>query len=183
MAMTVEEFFAVEDWEEGWKYELVHGVLIVNPPPGAGERRPNEALAYWLTTYQETHPQGGAMDDTVGEHDLVTSGGVRRADRVVWAGLGRLPNYRADTPAIVVEFTSNRSRDRHRDFVEKRQEYREVGVREYWVIDRFRRAMSVFRGEEEIVVAESDIYTTPLLPGFELPLARLLEIADRFAND
>jgi Uma2 family endonuclease len=183
MAMTVEEFFAVEDWEEGWRYELVHGVLIVNPPAGPGERRPNDELAYWLFTYQRAHPQGGAMDDTVSEHDLVTSGGVRRADRVIWAGLGRLPDYLADTPAIVIEFTSNRSRDRRRDFVEKRQEYAEIGVREYWVIDRFRRTMTVFRGEDETVVNEPIVYTTPILPGFELPLARLLEIADRFGDE
>jgi hypothetical protein len=30
----------------------------------------------------------------------------------------------------------------------------------------------------ERVVAERDVYTTPLLPGFELPLARLSAAAD-----
>ncbi|MGH7127951.1 MAG: Uma2 family endonuclease, partial [Planctomycetaceae bacterium] len=79
-----------------------------------------------------------------------------------------------------IEFVSKRSRDRRRDFIEKRQEFAEVGIEEYWVIDRFRRRMTVFRGmTEEITVAEQDIYRTDLLPGFELPLARLLAIADR----
>jgi hypothetical protein len=30
----------------------------------------------------------------------------------------------------------------------------------------------------ESVITEQDTYTTPLLPGFELPLARLLAVAD-----
>jgi Uma2 family endonuclease len=55
-------------------------------------------------------------------------------------------------------------------------------VREHWIIDRFRRRMIVVRGGAdpvtEIVITEQDTYTTPLLPGFELPLAQLLAIAD-----
>jgi hypothetical protein len=43
--------------------------------------------------------------------------------------------------------------------------------------------MTVFRGlEEELTVAEGQTYATPLLPGFELPLGRLLAIADRCAG-
>jgi hypothetical protein len=33
------------------------------------------------------------------------------------------------------------------------------------------------------VVAEAETYTTPLLPGFALPLASLLAVADRLADD
>lgn len=41
--------------------------------------------------------------------------------------------------------------------------------------------MTVFRkGKAEQVVAEKEIYRTGLLPGFELPLARLLELADQW---
>jgi Uma2 family endonuclease len=180
MLMTIGEFLEADDWEDGWRYELVHGVLIVNPAPGGGERRPNDQLGHWFLTYQESHPQGAVLDDTVGEHDIITGTGVRRADRVVWANLGRFPDYRADVPTIAIEFTSDRSRDRPRDLIEKRREYAAAGVREYWVIDRFRRRMTVFRGADEIIVNENEVYATPLLPGFELPLAQLLAIADRF---
>jgi Uma2 family endonuclease len=176
MLMTIEEFLEADDWEEGWRYELVHGVLIVNPAPGGGERRPNDELAYWFLLYKNTHPQGAALDDTVGEHGIVTDMGVRRADRVVWANLGHFPDYRADVPTIAIEFTS----DRRRDLIEKRREYAAAGVQEYWVLDRFRRRMTFFRGEKEIIINENDVYATPLLPGFELPLVKLLVIADRF---
>jgi hypothetical protein len=33
----------------------------------------------------------------------------------------------------------------------------------------------------EVIVTEQEGYQTPLLPGFELPLGRVLAIADRWA--
>jgi hypothetical protein len=82
---------------------------------------------------------------------------------------------------------SKSKRDRHRDYEEKRREYLELGIHEYWLIDRFRRILSVFRrqpyvtgSEETLIVAETEVYRTGLLPGFELPLGRLLAIADRW---
>jgi Uma2 family endonuclease len=179
MLMTPEEFDAVESWEEGYRYELVHGVLIVTPHAGIGERKPNDELGHWLLTYRDTHPLASALDDTVPEHTIATATGRRRADRVIWTGLGRAVEYDRDPPSIAIEFVAGRNRDRHRDYIDKREQYAAVGVREYWVIDRFRRTMTVFRGmDEEQVVRESDVYTTDLLPGFELPLKRLLRVAD-----
>ena len=91
-----------------------------------------------------------------------------------------------DIPAIVAEFVSKRKRDRVRDYEEKRREYQALGVREYWVIDRFNRTMTVFKnipGEPaEVVVKAEETYRTSLLPGFELPLARLLKVADDWAK-
>ena len=181
MPMTPEEFDAVEDWDELYKYELVHGVVIVVPPPPAGERGPNGHLEYWLLAYQESHPNGGSLDDTLSEQELETPSGIRRADRVIWCGLGRQPKLKNDIPAIVIEFVAKRARDRKRDYEEKRAEYAAIGVKEYWVIDRFRRTMTVCRGENELqIVHEADVYRTELLPGFELPLAKLLAVAERW---
>jgi hypothetical protein len=52
------------------------------------------------------------------------------------------------------------------------------------VIDRFQRVMTVYFDDAgkpgERRVAEGDVYRTDLLPGFELPLARLLAAADKW---
>jgi Uma2 family endonuclease len=184
MLLTPEEFDAVTDYDDRYDYELIHGVVIVNPIPLIAERDPNEELGSWLRVYKTSHPQGAALDATVWEQYLRTHDSRRKADRVIWAGLGRLPDPTVDVPTIVVEFVSKRKRDRWRDYVEKRREYLALGVQEYWIIDRFRRIMTVYRRQPgqpaEQVVAEADTYRTDLLPGFELPLARLLALADRW---
>ena len=99
-------------------------------------------------------------------------------------GLGRRPDPTIDVPAIAVEFVSAARRDRRRDYEEKRHEYQEAGVVEHWIVDRFLRILTVYRnspqGSVEVVVSEQETYQTPLLPGFELPLARLLAVADRW---
>ena len=188
--LSPDEFEAAE-FDEGYRYELIHGVLVVNAAPREEERDANEELGYWLRTYQKTHPQGGALDLTLSEHDLRTGPQIRRADRVIWTGLGRLPRTRAlakrrDVPSIIVEFPSARPADMRRDYDEKRIEYRDLGVREYWLIDRFRRAMVVYRWQgkrwAKHVVRESEVYSTSLLPGFELSIAAILAVSDRYKD-
>jgi Uma2 family endonuclease len=84
---------------------------------------------------------------------------------------------------VAVEFVSAGRRNAQRDYVDKRKEYQEARIREYWVIDRFRRTLTVFRkGRKPLVVAETETYRTALLPGFELPLGQLLMAADQRAR-
>jgi Uma2 family endonuclease len=180
--LTPAEFDAAE-FEEGWRYELIHGVLVVSPPPLRKERDPNDELGYWLRRYQESHPQGRAMDATLPEETVVTPMDRRRADRVIYAGLGRDPEE-GEVPTVVVEFVSAGKRSLIRDYEEKRDEYLGIGVREYWIVDRFARCLTVYRrhgsSSSQQVVREGEVYTTPLLPGFELRLDGLLERADRW---
>lgn len=179
LVMTPEEFDAIDDWDRDYVYELVHGVLIVSPAPGAGERSPNEELGYWLRLYRDTHSKGKCLDQTLYEQYVRTDAGRRLADRALWVGLGRPPDVNHDTPTITVEFTSESARDRRRDYIVKRQEHIDAGVQEYWVIDRFDRTMTVFFADgTHRVIGEQETYATPLLPGFELPLGRLLAVAD-----
>lgn len=180
--MSPDEFDACEEWVEGYRYELINGVLIVTPPPSEGERGPNDLLGQMLRNYQGQHPQGSALNYTLPEHTVATLKNRRRVDRAIWAGLGRVPNVRRNVPTIAVEFVSSRRRDRVRDYDAKRGEYGEIGIAEYWIIDRFRRTMTAVRytgrPAKEEIVAEAELYTTDLLPGFELPVARLFVEAD-----
>ena len=136
-----------------------------------------------LRNYQDSHPKGRALDKTLAERHVFSGRNRRRGDRVIWAGLGRLPKPRRDPPTIVVEFVSAGRRNRHRDYVEKRREYKALGVQEYWVIDRFRRIMTVYGAKVSTAgktISEKGVYSTPLLPGFKLPLARLFVLADEW---
>ena len=177
------------DFELGYRYELIHGVLVVTPPPLEEERDANEELGSWLRNYRESHPQGKSLDLTLPGQNVRTTGQNRRCDRVIWAGLARRPRSRGpvsrrDVPTIVVEFPSSRAADRRRDYEEKKTEYRDIGVREYWIVDRFRRTLTVYyrRGARwaKRIIGEAETYHTPLLPGFELPLAKLLAVCDQY---
>jgi Uma2 family endonuclease len=180
--MTPEEFDAITNYDDRYRYELVHGVLVVTPIPADAEAEPNEELGHWLRDYRDHHPQGSSLDLTLSERYLRTGDSRRRPDRLIWVGLGRRPDTAVDVPAIAIEFVSRGKRDWIRDFAEKKREYLAIGVVEYWIVDRFRRTMTVCfqppREPAERVVAENEIYRTDLLPGFELSLARPLAVAD-----
>jgi Uma2 family endonuclease len=182
IVMTPKEFDAVTRSDDRYRYELIHGVLVVSRLPSVAESDPNEELGHWLRSYKESHPQGSVLDKTLAERYIYSADNRRRADRLIWTGLGRVPNIEIDVPSIVVEFVSRSKRDWQRDYVEKRREYLALGVAEYWIIDRFRRTMTVYRlppaEPAEQVIDAAGTYRTALLPGFELPLARLLAVAD-----
>jgi len=164
--LTPEEFDAVVDYDELYRYELIHGVLVVTPIPSEGQSDPNDELGTMLRLYGLQHPLGGALDKTMPERYVRTQESRRLAD----------------VPTIAIEFVSAGRRNWHRDYVEKRLEYAQAGVLEYWVIDRFQRTMTVYcyvpGRPGEVVLLGHEVYRTPLLPGFELPLARPFALAD-----
>jgi Uma2 family endonuclease len=184
LLLTTAEFDRAR-FREGWRYELINEVLVVSPIPSRMVRDPNSQLGYWLRSYQEEHHQGSSLDATIYAETIQTKQNRRHADRAIWAGFGRFPEE-GEIPTIVAEFVSSGKVNQERDYIAKRAEYREIGVKEYWVIDRFRRTLTVFRfgaeSDQEHVISETQNYETPLLPGFVLPLARLLALADRWAK-
>jgi Uma2 family endonuclease len=181
LQLTPWEFDAAQ-FEAGWRYELINGVLIVNPSPLRQERDPNEELGRWLRNYQEDNPKGRCLDLTLAEETLMVGPHRRRVDRVIWVGLGRLPNE-YETPAIAIKFVSEGPRNQERDYEIKRNEYRAIGVREYWIIDRFEHTMTVCEFAQGRVtkktISGEETYECALLPGFSLSLARLFHVADR----
>ncbi len=185
--MSIDEFESIDNWERGYRYEIIHGVLIVSPPPDDAGQGPNERLGNWLWDYQQRHSSGKVLDDSLMERPVRTKVGIRVVDRALWIGFGRRIKSRRDRATILVEFVSPGKRAALRDYEEKRDEYLEMGAREYWVIDRFRRTMTVYfqkpANPAERIVKANEIYTTPLLPGFELPLKRLLDLADEYAEE
>ena len=118
------------------------------------------------------------MDLTLPEETIEGKQNRRRADRAIWAGLGRDPEE-GEAPTIVAEFVSRGKVNQDRDYVAKRAEYREIGVRQYWVIDRFRRTLTVytFSGESDQVqvIPENQNYESPLASRFRAPAGPIVE--------
>lgn len=184
LRLSPEEFDAIDVWDPDYRYELIHGVVVVNPIPLESEVDPNEELGYLLRVYRDDNPHGQNLDRTLPERYVyLPDGSRRRADRVIWTGLGRRPRPKLDVPSLIVELVSQSKRDVLRDYVDKKAEYLNLGVEEYWVIDRFRRTMTVFRPDDETQISEDQTYQTPLLPGFQLELQRLFSLADDWDSE
>lgn len=183
--MTPREFHRAE-FAEGWRYELVHGVLIVSSTPRRNERDPNQELGYLLHLYQDTYPQGANLDATIPDEVIATGDNRRWVDRVIWTGLGRLPT-RDDVPSIIAEFVSAGRQNWLRDYERRRDEYQAIGVQQYWIINRFDHTLTVYsfpRGKtRKRVYHKNQIYKTEIIPCFELPLARLFALADRWEGE
>ena len=84
MSLSPWEFDAAE-FEPGWRYDLVNGVLIVNPAPALEIRDATEGLGHWLRNHQESHPQGDSLDFTVSEQTVHIGPHRRRVDRATRA--------------------------------------------------------------------------------------------------
>ncbi|MCP9455324.1 MAG: Uma2 family endonuclease, partial [Nitrospira sp.] len=84
------------------------------------------------------------------------------------------------TPDLIVEILSEATRKK--DEVTKRKLYERYGVQEYWLVDPELEMVKVLRlsGNQYVRAAElskeaHDVLTTPLLPGFSLPLAEIFD--------
>lgn len=106
------------------------------------------------------------------------------APDVVWASMARLAAilgaggklYAA--PELVVEVLSPGAKNIQRDRRTKLKLYARRGVDEYWIVDWPQRLIDVYRlgGTTLAHVAtltESDTLTSPLMPGMDMPLARI----------
>jgi Uma2 family endonuclease len=81
-------------------------------------------------------------------------------------------------PDLVVEILSDSTRKT--DEVVKRKLYERYGVREYWIVDPDLETVKIHRLTDQGFVRAADltseaneILSTPLLPGFQAPLAEI----------
>ena len=184
ICLSPDEFDAISEYDDCFQYELIRGVLVVNPMPSPAERAANEELGCLFRKFRDLHPEGRFLNATLPGEYICLRGNRRRSARAVWVGLGRHPRPTVDLPSIVVDFVAQSRRHWRGEYAEKRDEFFDAGGSEYWLVDPFGRMMTVFHKAEaaleQHIVREGEIYRTPLLPGFELDLSKLLAVADRW---
>jgi len=146
--MTLEEFREAEE-EPGYDYELARGVLEVTEVPNDRHWQVVDNLHEMVSTHRRQHPGvilriGRGSDCRVWVAEM-TSG--RNPDLAVV-----LPGTPPDTrgrrpPSLLAEVVSEGGEDR--DYRAKREDYLAFGVREYWIVDRFLRHVTVLERRDE----------------------------------
>lgn len=185
--MTLAEFDHAEV-QDGYRYELGHGVIVVSDVPNRRHLAQFTILRRQLAAYDLAHP--GSIHTLAGGGEckiLVPSfESERHPDLAVY--LTPPPDeeglWSRWVPAIVIEIVSPGSEQR--DYQEKREEYLAFGVREYWIVDADRREVLVLKRSagrwRRSVIKPPNIYQTRLLPGFELACQPVFQAAEEAAN-
>ena len=178
--LTLAEYLAL-DIEGLW--ELADGELYEMPPPNLDHQELIGFLYWMLRSYlhgttpklgRVWHGAGVALSDTMMLiPDLVF---VRSQRQDILR-----TNYIDGAPDLVVEALST---DRRRDLALKRGWYAAAGIPEYWILDPVNDTLTILELSgneytERAVLGSNDVLTTPMLPGFELPLERLFANPDR----
>ena len=178
LKLTYEDFVQFPD--DGKRHELIDGEHYVTPSPRLRHQAIIGNLYVMIASWLDAHPIGRAFLSPV---DVV----MTNVDIVV-PDLLYLSNARAAStltelhvrgvPELVVEVASPGTRKR--DDGIKRRLYERQGVTEYWIIDPevdrvrvYRREGDTFSRAIELSREHDDVLTTPLLPGLEMPLARI----------
>lgn len=177
--LTYEDFVKLPD--DGNRYEIIDGELIVNPAPVPFHQRVVRKLLVRLDAYFESQGGGEVFQSPI---DVVLEeGNVVEPDLIViLRGRAHLlgPKNVQGAPDLVIEVLSEGTR--RYDERDKRQLYERCGVDEYWIVDPvielvkiYRRAGGVFVRVAEISTETGGAITSPLLPGFSLDIAAVFQ--------
>jgi Uma2 family endonuclease len=176
--LTYDDFLHFPD--DGKRHELIDGEHYVTPSPNTKHQAVSGNLFFLLRRWLEQHPVGrvfyAPFDIVFTQFDIVEPDLLYMSNERAAAIL--TAKHVTGAPEIVIEIGSPGTRKR--DETIKRRLYERSGVSEYWVIDPDLDVVRVYRREQdrfgrpaELAVETGDVLTTPLLPGLELPLARI----------
>ncbi|MDP3718746.1 MAG: Uma2 family endonuclease [Acidobacteriota bacterium] len=175
--LTYDDFLLFPD--DGQRHELIDGEHYVTPSPNLRHQKLSGRLHLSLAEYLRAHPLVGEvyyapLDVVLSHWDIVEPDllfvaadqqSILTEKNVVGA------------PALVVEILSPSTRRRDQQL--KQRLFEKSSVREYWMIDPERNTVTVDRLDENAkfvrvgVLAADRALTTPLLPGWALPLGQL----------
>jgi Uma2 family endonuclease len=178
--LTYDDLLKMPD--DGLRHELIDGEHFVTASPNLRHQRILGELYGLLWSWLTDHPMGpvyfAPIDVVLSPIDVVVPDLVYMSHERA-AQISTLQAIRG-MPELIVEVLSPSTRKR--DETRKRDLYERDGVDEYWIIDPVNDAVRVHRRgldgtftapQTLSLLASSHVLTTDLLPGLEIPLARL----------
>lgn len=148
--------FTRADWEatpdDGRRYELLDGALVVTPSPGVRHQR---LVGNLFTLLRDLAPAGthayvAPLDAFLPTGDILEPDVLVVPDSAV-----RDDKVQAGVPVLVVEVISPSSR--RRDLGDKLTAYRDAGVPAYWVVDPDGPRLRAWALEDGEYVEQADV--------------------------
>ena len=174
-AMSLEEFREAEE-VAGYRYELARGLIEVVEVPNDPHGMVVTNLYDGISRYRRDHPgvilrYGGGNEFRFWLPRMISG---RNPDLgVVLRGAQGLARPRLPALAAEVVFSGSIKRD----YEVKREEYLAFGLLEYWIVDPFKRVVTVLtrRGDtwNEAIFRDEQMIVSLVLPGFATTVAEL----------
>jgi len=166
-----------EDWlqlpDDGYLYEVIDGVLHMNPPPRTQHQRIAARIVDHLMAFLRSQPVGQVLFAPVGVR--LSNQPVPIQPDILFIRKERLDiigeDYVEGAPDLVMEILSpsNWLYDRR----EKKQVYQEGGVAEYWIVDPRTKNIEVYQleGGAYLLIGQygaGETAPSPGIAGFEV---------------
>jgi Uma2 family endonuclease len=163
--------------DDGSRYELIDGALLVSPAPTWRHQRAVRALLIAIQSYCEQHHLGEALtspaDIELSPRDVVQPDVfVVPEIRSSWAEVRRL--------LLAVEVLSPSSI--HTDRFVKRPRFQRERVPEFWIVDQDTRVFERWRPDDKEPEVITDVMTwqpLPHIPALSIPLGEFFDKANR----
>jgi|SRR3954451_11406653 Uma2 family endonuclease len=175
--LTYDDYVLIPD--DGRRHEILDGEHYVSPAPTVSHQRLVGRLFRWLDGF--VIPRG------LGEVFFAPLDVILSWNDVVQPDLFYVSRERAaistekniqGAPDLVIEVLSQGTRNLDEEI--KLWSYKRYGVGEYWIVDGFRKTVTVFRRvdgtfqqQPKLTAEAGDLLATPLLSGLEISLSEL----------
>jgi Uma2 family endonuclease len=177
---TTRDLDAMPD-DGGWKrYEIIDGELYVTRAPHIRHQGAGGNIYFELGSWSR-QTQLGEPFQTPGVIFTPTDAVI---PDVVWISRDRLANgldqagHLTIAPELMVEVLSPGEQNEQRDKEVKLKLYSRHGVQEYWIVNWQQQTLEIYRRIDAhlqliATLLPSDTLTSPLLPGFNSPIAQI----------
>jgi Uma2 family endonuclease len=170
LKVTREEYLDLD--EDGNKYDMVDGVLIMAPSAEFEHGKQQGRMFHFLTSFLEKYPKAEMAVEI--DIFLPDRGDVLRPDisLILSENVNIIKKHIHGTPDLIVEVLSDGTRAR--DLGNKADRYLKCGVKEYWIIDPKEKAIAAWinRGSQWEKRQGPNV-VSELLPGFSVATNQL----------
>ncbi|WP_013320239.1 Uma2 family endonuclease [Gloeothece verrucosa] len=168
---------------EGVRYEIINGELFVTRAP----HRKHQQISGKIFRYLDAWSEISGLGQTILAPGIIFSDADNVIPDVVWISKERLAvvedeaGHLTGAPELIIEVLSPGEENERRDKEAKLKLYSVTGVLEYWIVDRFKKQVEIYRRDNARLTLVATLYnkdeiTSTLLPDFRCSIERFFVV-------